>query len=496
MHPLLYTVQRSARKVLKWARGNTEPVQMATSVSDEEKRWLRQKRQRAQLEAQIGLSGLQVMAGLTRSDYNTDLDTLAKRASVYEKMRANASLSSLETIITLPLINATWTVQPADPSKRSDRKIADDLQANLMQDMITLWDDFVGEALWAVFSGVQVFEKVFRVEGGRIRWHRFASRPMETIDGWLYDQNGNVAAMKQRGWNTPPEKEETSTYVEAVIPIEKLLIFTYRKRKSDIEGRGLFRDAYAHWYYLQALRTLAGIRIERTACGTPYVIYEDGTSDEAIDELLATLKRIRTSEESGAVFPPTVREIGNLDLGDPGIPFLDAIMNEQQQILRIGLAQFLGLGQGENAGAYALSADLSNLFISAENAIARWFCSYFTRYCIQQWVVYNYGPQERYPTLTHSRLELSSPMQLQTFLVSLFESGLPDRPDEVGDYVRQLFQIPKPTTPPTRPAGTPTQPETSQGDEPYADVMQRRRDNRVSRDNANTSGYQKSRSQN
>jgi hypothetical protein len=184
---------------------------------------------------------------------------------------------------------------------------------------------------------------------------------------------------------------------------------------------------------------------------------EQGTSQKVIDNVVSMLQRIRAADKSGAAFPYNVREIGNFNLGDPGVPFLDFIQHEEQTMLQTGLAQFMGLGQGFNQGTFALSADASSFFLIAMNAIGDWFCDYMNKYVIPQWVDINYGIRmiddivnlapgvSLYPKLRHKPIEVRSHKQLADLLIALYEKGLPDREDEVGDYIRDVFGLPKST---------------------------------------------------
>ena len=403
---------------------------------------LRGKLSNDKLQQELGLSGSKLMAGMLLDEYNDALSNLNDRYKAYQKMRANATISTLETTILLPLIGARWYIDPAPGNKRLETKIADELERNLFEGMSHSWIDFLREALLAILFGLQIFEKVFEVVDGKMWWRKLASRPMNTLDKWIYDENGGVAGIGQRGWAYPKEGGTSGTYTTAQIPIDKLIIFTYRREGGSPEGRGIFRDVYQSWYYLNALKLFAAIRVERTACGTPYVIIEEGTSEEDILNILSMLQRLRTAEKSGAVFPSNVRELGNLNLGDPGVPFLDLIQHEEQCTLRTGLAHFVGLGQGENTGAFALSEDASSFFLDAENTHAFWFSDYFNRFAIRQWVTLNYGVRKFYPKLRHYPIDVRSRRGLAELLDKLYGSGLPDRMDSVGERVRELFGLP------------------------------------------------------
>ena len=391
---------------------------------------------------ELGGTGMSLMSGVISDEYIVALKTLGERATVYSQMRANGTCSALESVITLPLLSASWEIVPPPDGDSTDEQIAMELSQNLFEDMTITWTDLLRLISWAIFSGFQLFEKVFEEIDGQIRWRKWAVRPMQTISGWEYDDTGGISAVKQQGYRLAKGGGNSTEYAEVTIPAEKLIRFTYRWDGMNPEGRGIYRDAYQHWYYLNALRKLAGIRVERTACGTPYVIYDEGTTTETVNALIAMLHRIRTAERSGAALPSTVREVGNFDIGDPGIPFLNLIQNEEQNILRCGLAPFIGMGQGENSGAFAVARDSSSFFLMALNTHAQWICNTISRYAIRQWVIFNYGVRERYPQMVCSSIDARDKYALADMLNQLTQNDLLYRDDEIGERIRELFNLP------------------------------------------------------
>jgi len=333
-------------------------------------------------KGELGFTGLEIIGGAIQSEYLDALEDLSDRVDEYDHMRSDAACAALMQVIGLPLRGASWEVRPPDDADSTDTEIAEAINQNLMEGMTHTWDDFLRHALLGVFYGFALFEKVWEVRDGEAVWRKFAPRSPATVARWEVDETGGLSGVRQQGYYY--DADGTPRYESGqFIPIEKLLLMSWRQEYGNFEGRGLFRDAYRHYWYADKLYTLAGIRVERSACPTPVAGYEDiagPTLQEAEEEKLQqALARLRTYEEGGIVRPLNI-EIEPFEVADAQVPFLDLIQHHHQMILQVGLAQFVGMGQGDNTGTYALSRDASSLFLQSLNATANWVAGYINRY--------------------------------------------------------------------------------------------------------------------
>ncbi|MCS7265486.1 MAG: hypothetical protein NZ805_11710 [Armatimonadetes bacterium] len=82
--------------------------------------------------------------------------------SIYtQKMRhSDATIQALEHAITLPIKATDWRVDPASDSPTA-QEAANLVESNLFGGMTITFNDFLREALLALFYGFVVFEKVF-----------------------------------------------------------------------------------------------------------------------------------------------------------------------------------------------------------------------------------------------------------------------------------------------------------------------------------------------
>lgn len=402
-------------------------------------------------DGEVGFTGLKIINGIIDEEYLDALSDLEDRIDEYDRMRGMGSVAALVNAIRLPILGATFRVDPVDEGSTAEVELAERVQANLFEGMTHTWDDFLRHALLAPFYGFVLFEKVFEEqEGGWIGWRKFAPRRWETVNKWLTDESGGLAGVEQRGY-TFGENGQWRYASGVTIPVEKLLLMSWNQEFGNFEGRGIFRDCYRHFYYADKLHELAAIRCERTAIPVPQAEYDPAWGDtlqplpEAEREaLLGMLQRLGRYESAGIVMPRGLRlNKGPLE-GEAGVPFLDFIQHHEQQIMLTGLAQFLGLGQGENTGAYALSQDASSFFLQSLNFTARWVCSYLNRFAIRQLVGFNDATaRTQFPTLAVEDIGARDQAKLAALLKDLRDGEFIDRPDAIGDYVREVFGLPE-----------------------------------------------------
>ena len=400
-----------------------------------------QEESRQQLRQELGFGGSGVGLLLTNLGADEYLPELAfpRCIQVYTRMRrSDATIQALEFALTLPVRATTWDVQPAseDPTAK---EAADLVYENLFGGMTHTFDDFLRDALLALFYGFTVFEKVFEERNNYIVWRKFAPRHPATIERFLFDETGGLAGVRQVGF------DPQGRFRQIDIPIDKLLVFIWRRELGNPYGVSVLRAAYKHWFLKDLAYKLQAIALERWAVGIPVGKVPAGTSESDKQAFLQLLQAMRSHERAALVLPEDYRiELIGAEAGQrANQAFVEAIQHHDTMLVKAVLAQFLNLGTGD-VGSWALSRDHSQLFMMSLNAVAQWFADHINRYAIPQLCRLNFGEDfTDFPELTFTDLRLILQREvLAQAIGQLVQVGLltPDR--SLQDWVRDVFDLP------------------------------------------------------
>ena len=373
---------------------------------------------------EIGVSGLNVRQGKVYDDYNADLMTFADRMKRYDEMRrSDTAVTTIENLLSLLLRRASWETAPGigDTSLRG-KKIAERLGQNIFNEMSHSWDDFLRLALIGPLKGLALFEMVWEEKyDGIIGWRKFADRNPITIDRWYFDKSGGVQGYKSVGYSLDDMRKR----VTVDVPIEKLLLYTWRKEAGNPEGIGLLRQAWKAYNYKSAFEEFAAIRIERQALGVPVLQLPDmmDIPKSERENAAQMVARLRVNEDTGLVMDASW-DFRYEWPGSADVPFEGMIERQHQYILQTLLAQFVGYSQGGDKGSFGLSADASSMFLHAEVTIADWICAGFNRYAVSPWMEYNYPDHYPRPRLVHGPIGMKDVGELGNLVRAMFDMNV------------------------------------------------------------------------
>lgn len=360
----------------------------------------------ATTDATQGTTGLEATGGRIYQEYNERILSLQDRMSVFEEMRrSEQAFAACEALITTPLANTDYWLEPGDRNDPASVRFAEMLNWNLSDGLTRSFSETMREASLALFYGFtwcypRYERKLFQGQE-YVGWRQFAPRARATVDRWRFDDDGGLRGLVQCGQLPTTGEVRYINY-----DIEQILLWTWRGDNGDPEGLGAFRQAYKAYSYKTAFEEFAAIRIERTACGIPIAegpVMQYDDDDAAL--VLAILNNIRAGNDN-AIVVPNGWKIYMLDLGAADIPFADHIERQRQGMLEPFLAQFLMLSQGGSAGSNALSKDASSTFFDNSNYAADWLCDTFNRYEIPRICARN-KPElvgSRQPRLMHGKV--------------------------------------------------------------------------------------------
>lgn len=371
--------------------------------------------------------------GLADIEFLTDLNSSSRRFKVYREMLLNSPVvSALLTAIEQSVRSVDWQFT-SDQGDEDERTV---FLQECLDGMSLSWADHVTEALTFLPFGWSLFEIVYeRDPSGRIVWRKLAPRAQDSLDHWMYDDAGGLAAFTQRP--APDYKLRT-------IPIDKLVLYRTRVERNNPEGRSILRAAYLSYYYAKNIQQIEAIGIERDLAGLPVIKLPPGADTSSGSNSDATLanklvRRIRQDEEAGVVLTPGW-ELELLSTGGSRQFDTDKIISRyENRILMSALAQFLMLG-AEGVGSLALSRDQTDLFTLSVNTTADIIADTFGKYAVPRLLELN-GMDPEGVTFSHSPAGDVDITQVAEFLskVSSFITWTPA--DEV--WLRQIGKLPE-----------------------------------------------------
>lgn len=396
------------------------------------------KNLKIQLDHIYGDSGTTRYSGY----FDTDENVLWRddtRADTVDKMRkTDGAVAALLRSIKAPILSTEWEVFSYDDSPLGEQIRLDIEQQVFKGD----WFSFLRESLCFLEFGFYVFEKVWKIENGKVVLDYLAPRIPHSIDRWqIQGKNGQWA----RGIVQYIETDEFSGLASIEIPEKKLLILTNDKEGDNYAGESILRACYPHWRYKEMLYRISAIAADRFGVGTPavYLPQDYGADDKnAANEMGENMR----SSDKGYITLPFGYDAKILTPGNGGIlgNIESMIEHHNRMILTSVLTQFLGLG-GENSGSYALSEDQSSFFLRFVEDKARYFATAYNQQVIKDIVDYNYGEQEWYPELRFSPIGTKSIENLANTYKALVDSGLLEVDADVKKWIRTAFNLPEMT---------------------------------------------------
>ncbi len=385
-----------------------------------------------------GATGTVFFAGMLASEeeYNPDLKGIKGLETMDKMRRGDGQVKASLLACTLPLLVANWDIEPASSSPK-DVEIADSLRHNLFEDMSITWDNFLRQALLCLPFGFMVFEKVWKMQGGKYLWRKLAPRLPRTIVEWHTDPNGGLDWIKQRTW-----KDEK--YTDIPLEVKKILVFTNEMEGGNFTGMSILRAAYKPWYFKSQLEKIDGIAAEIHGLGMPYFKYPGNASaaDKAKIEKIG--ERLHAHERRFIALPDSMTfslegvrgQLHNV---------VKSMEYHDNQIARSVLNQFINLGQA-GMGSYSLSADMSSFFLMALKATANNITGIMNRHAIRQWVNFNYVV-DVYPKLMVSGLEYFDIGAYSKAVKDMVDGDLIEPDEDIEQELRRRLHLPPRKTP-------------------------------------------------
>lgn len=399
---------------------------------------------RSMLFASLGTTGLRETGGFV---FEERLNRLQGRNGVelYLEMSENSAvIGAALAVIELLVRQVEWRIEPADDSPEAKAE-AEDTEGAL-EDMSHTFEDFISEVLSMLVFGWSYFETVYKIRRGATKnpqtrskfndglwgWRKIEIRAQETLDRWMFDEDGGIRGMIQfdqnRGGMAVP------------LPIEKSLLFRTRVTKGNPEGKSLLRPGMLTYNSAKRIEQFEGIGVERDLAGMPIMevpreLLVSNPSPEALalrQALEKFITQVRRDERWGGLVPAELNPDGKPSGfkfkllstgGSRQIDTNDIVKRKEGRLLMLFLAQFLVMGL-DKVGSLALSKKVTSMFGTAIGTYMDAIASVFNRFAIRRRQALNRKPQELDPVLVHGDIEGPDLAELGAFVTAMATAGL------------------------------------------------------------------------
>lgn len=372
---------------------------------------------------------------------------------VYDRMRrSDSKVSSSIRAMMLPILGADWRIEPRNARAEVVERLADDLGLPIANEEPRPrvrtrdrfeWAHHVRQAMLSRVYGFMPFEIVGRIDdAGFWRIRKLAPRMPHTLTtrGIRVASDGGLEGIEQRS----PARQPGQLTVPgpAFIPVSQLVMYVHDREGYDWWGTSILRPVYRDWLLKDGYHRIAAIGVDRHGAGVPiYTDSPEGNAEEAAAGQ-ALAEGYRSGENAGGRIPNGAAfELKGVEGNLPKI--LDYIRYHDEQIAANTLEMFSSLPSAPN-GSRALGSALVDFFTLALNGHARDIADITTSHVVEDWVDYNYGPDEPAPAVECAVIGSDQRLTAEA-LARLIQTGAVTPDEALQRHLRRYYRLPDPS---------------------------------------------------
>lgn len=394
-------------------------------------------------EAPRGTSGTEIFAGYFDEEHIEKLKG-TDRAKEFDKMRrSDAQAKMLISSVKNPIRTASKEIN-AVSDDIEHKKHAELCRQIIFRDI--KFNKFLNESLTFVEFGHAVFEKVHKINVQKpikdddgvviidsyIGLKKIAWRSPKTIERWNFNEDKDFVSITQQA------DGDLDVYVD--IPREHLIIMTIDQEGDDLEGISMLRPCYGNYFRKKDYLKKNAIGIEKSMPIPTAEIPIGKENSQQFNNLITMLEDFTSHQKNYLVYPAGWKvNLSNGTNYDPS-KVEQSIDNEDKRMAKAFLANFLELGMSGGGGAYALSNDLSDFFLSGLMYIANIIKESIDE-LLKELVILNFGEQDKYPTFEFSGIRDKAGEEFAKILNLLVQSKIIVPDDNLEDHVRQRIGV-------------------------------------------------------
>ncbi|MGH9072069.1 MAG: phage portal protein family protein, partial [Acidimicrobiales bacterium] len=275
---------------------------------------------------------------------------------------------------------------------------------------------------------------------------KLAPRMPRTIAKINQTRQGDLVSIEQ--W---PNYWPTARVPEVPIPADRLVCYLHEP-EGDLIGNSVLRRAFRHWTLKDRLLRVDAMMAERNGMGIPWIVAQEGASEEDITANANVAAQWRAGSTAGLATPFGVAvHILGVEGTLPNL--LPSIQYHDEQIAACVLAEFLKLGTSAT-GARAVGDVFVDFFVLALAATIAEITETFNTQVIDWLSAQNWGPDEPTPALYAEAI--GSEHQVTAQAMHYLMMGRAVTPDPALEaYVRETYRLPERVTPWVQPGFAP-----------------------------------------
>jgi hypothetical protein len=382
----------------------------------------------------------------------------------FGRMRRDAKIAAVLRAMFLPIIRATWAVDPEGvDNDEAVQLIASDLGLPVMGDKNNpehspilgfSWAEHVRMALLNQVFGFMPFEQWFVLRGGRTHLAGLQERMPQTIADMEIGDDGQMIQIWQNTQDNP-------------VKANRLMWYCNDREGANWAGTSLLRPCYTPWLLKHETMRVHATSIRRFGMGIPTVTAPPGATPAQITEAQRLASGMRAGDTAGAGLPDgyTYQLTGLTGAAPDAIGFLEFL---DQQITGSALASIIELGHS-TYGSKALGESFLDLFLLALQASAdavgdvATFGSPTMPGIARSLVEYNWGEGQPVPRIVCT--DVGDRHEITSTSLNLLIAAGAITPDPVLEaFIRNAWGLPEqpedaPPPAPLLPAGQPGAPQ-------------------------------------
>lgn len=284
----------------------------------------------------------------------------------FGRMRHDPQLKAVLMAYLLPIMRATWVIDPDGARDEVAQTCADDLGVNILgtdprpgmaRRRGVIWQRHLRQALYNQFVyGYMPFERRYRIDAnGLARLDNLGPRMPWTIAMLDVNRDGTLNQVWQNTQRKP-------------LPANRLVWYTNDMQGGDWTGTSEMRACFGAWLLKHETWRVHATSIRRFGMGVPNVEAPPGATQAQVMQAQQLAAQMRAGDHAGIGLPQGFKPglmgmTGSVPDALAFIEYLDRIMAKQ------ALAALIELGQTET-GSRALGDTFMDLFLLSLQAVA------------------------------------------------------------------------------------------------------------------------------